>query len=59
MEVIILLAILFGTLAIIVPLIEKNKSMQMSAEKQAKLVRYIWPLIGISLLASAISMWLF
>ena len=50
MEVLILLAVLFGALALIVPLIERSK-MRISNEDAAKWAKWIWPLIGILLIA--------
>ena len=50
MEVLILLAVLFGGLALIVPLIERSK-MRISNEDAAKWAKWIWPLMGILLIA--------
>ena len=50
MEVLILLAVLFGALAIVVPLIERSK-MRISSEDAAKWAKWIWPLMGILLIA--------
>ncbi len=50
MEVLILLAVLFGALALIVPLIERSK-MRISNEDAAKWAKWIWPLMGILLIA--------
>ncbi|GMM70427.1 hypothetical protein MTsDn5_03790 [Alteromonas gracilis] len=50
MEVLILLAVLFGALALIVPLIERSK-MRISNEDAAKWAKWIWPLMGILLVA--------
>ena len=50
MEVLILLAVLFGALALIIPLIERSK-MRISNEDAAKCAKWIWPLMGILLIA--------
>ena len=50
MEVLILLAVLFGALALIVPLIERSK-MRISNEDAATWAKWIWPLMGILLIA--------
>lgn len=50
MEVLILLVVLFGALALIVPLIERSK-MRISNEDAAKWAKWIWPLMGILLIA--------
>ena len=50
MEVLILLAVLFGALALVVPLIERSK-MRISNEDAAKWAKWIWPLMGILLVA--------
>jgi len=50
MEVLILLAVLFGALAIVIPLIERSK-MRVSNEDAAKWAKWIWPLMGILLVA--------
>lgn len=50
MEVLILLAVLFGALAIVIPLIERSK-MRVSNEDAAKWAKWIWPLMGILLIA--------
>lgn len=50
MEVLILLAVLFGALALILPLIERSK-MRISNEDAAKWAKWIWPLMGILLIA--------
>ena len=50
MEVLILLAGLFGALALIIPLIERSK-MRISNEDAAKWAKWIWPLMGILLIA--------
>ena len=49
MEVLILLAVLFGALALIIP-IERSK-MRISNEDAAKWAKWIWPLMGILLIA--------
>ena len=50
MEVLILLSVLFGALAIVIPLIERSK-MRVSNEDAAKWAKWIWPLMGILLIA--------
>ncbi|QPL48628.1 hypothetical protein [Alteromonas sp. B31-7] len=50
MEVLILLAVLFGALALIIPLIERSK-LRISHQDAAKWAKWIWPLMGILLLA--------
>jgi len=50
MEVLILLAVLFGALALIIPLIERSK-MRISNEDASKWAKWIWPLMGILLIA--------
>ena len=50
MEVLILLAGLFCALALIIPLIERSK-MRISNEDAAKWAKWIWPLMGILLIA--------
>lgn len=50
MEVLILLAVLFGALALIIPLIERSK-MRISNQDAAKWAKWIWPLMGILLVA--------
>jgi hypothetical protein len=50
MEVLILLAVLFGALALIIPLIERSK-MRISNEDAAKWAKWIWPLMGVLLIA--------
>ena len=50
MEGLILLAVLFGALALIIPLIERSK-MRISNEDAAKWAKWIWPLMGILLIA--------
>ena len=50
MEVLILLAVLFGALALILPLIERSK-MRISNEDAAKWAKWIWPLMGVLLIA--------
>ena len=50
MEVLILLAVLFGALALTIPLIERSK-MRISNEDAAKWAKWIWPLMGILLIA--------
>ncbi len=55
MEVIILLAVLFGALFIVVPLLERSK-MRISNEDAAKWARWIWPLMGVLLVIQLIRM---
>lgn len=55
MEVIILLAVLFGALALIIPLIERSK-MRISNEDAVKWAKWIWPLMGILLIAQLVRM---
>ncbi|MDB2331442.1 hypothetical protein N9V74_07010 [Alteromonas sp.] len=50
MEVLIILAVLFGALFIIIPLIERSK-MRISQEDTAKWSKWIWPLMGVLLIA--------
>jgi hypothetical protein len=50
MEVLIILAVLFGALFIIIPLIERSK-MRISQEDTAKWAKWIWPLMGVLLIA--------
>ncbi|WP_338517031.1 hypothetical protein [Alteromonas gracilis] len=50
MEVLILLAVLFGALALIVPLIERSK-MRISNEDASKWAKWIWPLMIILIVA--------
>jgi hypothetical protein len=50
MEVLILLAVLFGALALVIPLIERSK-MRISNEDAAKWSRWIWPLMIILIIA--------
>ncbi|MCU7553820.1 hypothetical protein OCL06_04310 [Alteromonas sp. ASW11-19] len=57
MEVLILLAVLFAALFIVVPLIEKSK-MRISNEDAAKWAKWIWPLMGILLVAQLIRLML-
>ena len=53
MEVLIILGVLFVSLAIIVPLIERSK-LRVSNEDAAKWSKWIWPLMGILLVAQLI-----
>ena len=55
MEVLILLAVLFGALALIIPLIERSK-MRISNEDSAKWAKWIWPLMGILLIVQLLRM---
>ena len=50
MEVLILLAVLFGALALIIPLIERSK-LRISHQDAAKWAKWIWPRMGILLIA--------
>jgi len=50
MEVLILLAVLFAALFIIIPLIERS-NLRVSNEDAAKWAKWIWPLLGILLVA--------
>ena len=50
MEVLILLAVLFGALALIIPLIERSK-LRISHQDATKWAKWIWPLMGILLIA--------
>ena len=50
MEVLIILAVLFGALFIIIPLIERSK-MRISQEDTAKWSKWIWPVMGVLLIA--------
>lgn len=53
MNAIIILAILFIALIIIIPLLEKS-NWRMPEESQAKLSKWIWPMIGILLIVQLI-----
>ncbi|GGW75876.1 hypothetical protein [Alteromonas halophila] len=55
MEVLIILAVLFISLAVIVPLLERSK-MRISNEDAAKWAKWIWPLMGILLVAQLVRM---
>ncbi|WP_202942548.1 hypothetical protein [Alteromonas macleodii] len=55
MEVLILLAVLFGALALIIPLIERSK-MRISNEDAVKWAKWIWPLMGILLIVQLLRM---
>lgn len=55
MTVFIIIGVLFLALAIIVPLIEKSGA-RVSDETTGKISRYLWPLIGILLVAQLIMM---
>ncbi|CAD5281485.1 conserved hypothetical protein [Alteromonas sp. 38] len=55
MEVLIILAVLFGALFIVIPLIERSK-MRISDEDTAKWSKWIWPLMGILLVAQLLRM---
>jgi hypothetical protein len=50
MEVLILLAVLFAALVIVVPLLERSK-MRISNDDAAKWAKWIWPLMGLLLVA--------
>lgn len=53
MEVLIILGVLFISLLVVVPLIERSK-MRISNEDAAKWAKWIWPLLGILLVAQLI-----
>jgi len=55
MEVLIILAVLFGALFIVIPLIERSK-MRISDEDTAKWAKWIWPLMGILIVAQLLRM---
>ena len=55
MEVLIILGVLFGALFIVIPLIERSK-MRISDEDTAKWAKWIWPLMGILLVAQLLRM---
>lgn len=55
MTAIIILAILFIALIVIVPLIEKS-NLRVPEKTQAKISRWIWPLLGILLVAQLLIM---
>ena len=55
MEVLIILAVLFGALFIVIPLIERSK-MRISDEDTAKWSKWIWPLMGILVVAQLLRM---
>lgn len=55
MEVLILLAVLFGALMIVVPLIERSK-VRISEEDTRKWSRWIWPLMGVLLVVQLLRM---
>lgn len=55
MEVLIILAVLFGALFIVIPLIERSK-MRISDEDTSKWSKWIWPLMGILLVAQLLRM---
>lgn len=55
MEVLVLLAVLFGALFIAIPLIERSK-MRISNKDAAKWAKWIWPLMGILLVAQLLRM---
>ncbi len=55
MEVLIILAVLFGALFIVIPLIERSK-MRISDEDTAKWSKWIWPLMGILLVVQLLRM---
>jgi hypothetical protein len=55
MEVLIILAVLFGALFIVIPLIERSK-MRISDEDTVKWAKWIWPLMGILLVAQLLRM---
>lgn len=53
MTVLIILAVLFASLFIVLPLIERS-NIRISDEKVAKLRRWIWPLLMLLVLAQVI-----
>lgn len=53
MTLLIILAVLFATLFLVIPLIEKSK-VRISDEETAKISRWIWPLIMILLITQLI-----
>jgi hypothetical protein len=53
MTLLIILAVLFATLFIVIPMIEKSK-LRISDEETAKISRWIWPLIMILLITQLI-----
>lgn len=55
MTILYIIGILFLALVIIVPLLEKS-NWRMSGEEQAKLSRWLWPLLVILLIAQLIKM---
>ncbi|GBL03378.1 hypothetical protein [Glaciecola sp. KUL10] len=55
MTAIMILAVLFIALIVIVPLIEKS-NMRVSPETQAKMGKWIWPLLVILLVSQLIMM---
>ncbi len=57
MNVFIILGVLFLALIILIPLLEKS-NMRVSEETTAKISRWIWPLMGLVLIASMIKMFM-
>lgn len=57
MTVLIILGVLFLSLIIIVPLIEKS-NMRVSDEQAAKISRWIWPLMAVALIAGMLKAFL-
>lgn len=55
MEVLIIVGVLFATLAIVIPLIERSK-MRVSNEDASKIARWIWPLMVVLLAVQLIRM---
>ena len=53
MTLLIILAVLFATLFIVIPMIEKSK-LRISDEETVKISRWIWPLIMILLITQLI-----
>lgn len=53
MTLLIILAVLFATLFLVIPLIEKSK-VRISDEETSKISRWIWPLIMILLITQLI-----
>lgn len=55
MTVLVILGVLFLALIIVVPLLERSK-VRMSDQSMAKMSRWVWPLVGILLLAQLVRM---
>jgi len=54
MNVFVILGVLFLALVIIIPLIEKS-NLRVSDESASKISRWIWPLVGVTLLVSLLT----